>query len=78
MSEVGLMLSHWDTSGVVALLLLPMKRIPLASCTTLIHPDIDDRLFPEQRPNIAMDETKLRQLERQYKLRVKTGCETCR
>ncbi|KAF2263728.1 hypothetical protein CC78DRAFT_533736 [Lojkania enalia] len=25
-----------------------------------------------------MDETKLRQLERQYKLRVKTGCETCR
>ncbi|KAF2735009.1 hypothetical protein EJ04DRAFT_512011 [Polyplosphaeria fusca] len=24
------------------------------------------------------DETKLRQLERQYKLRVKTGCETCR
>ena len=25
-----------------------------------------------------MDDTKLRQLERQYKLRVKTGCETCR
>ncbi|KAF2747350.1 hypothetical protein M011DRAFT_56878 [Sporormia fimetaria CBS 119925] len=25
-----------------------------------------------------MDETKLRQLERQYKLRVKTGCDTCR
>ncbi|KAH7139380.1 hypothetical protein B0J11DRAFT_516671 [Dendryphion nanum] len=25
-----------------------------------------------------MDEAKLRQLERQYKLRVKTGCETCR
>ncbi|KAF2191044.1 hypothetical protein K469DRAFT_720016 [Zopfia rhizophila CBS 207.26] len=25
-----------------------------------------------------MDETKLRALERQYKLRVKTGCETCR
>jgi hypothetical protein len=25
-----------------------------------------------------MEDTKLRHLERQYKLRVKTGCETCR
>lgn len=26
----------------------------------------------------AMDDAKLRLLERQYKLRVKTGCQTCR
>ncbi|KAF1959560.1 hypothetical protein CC80DRAFT_590776 [Byssothecium circinans] len=30
------------------------------------------------RFQIAMDDEKLRQLERQYKLRVKTGCGTCR
>jgi hypothetical protein len=26
----------------------------------------------------SLDENKLRQIERQYKLRVKTGCDTCR
>ena len=29
-------------------------------------------------PSVSMDDTKLRALERQYKLRVKTGCGTCR
>ena len=28
--------------------------------------------------SVSMDDTKLRALERQYKLRVKTGCGTCR
>jgi hypothetical protein len=41
--------------------------------------DVDNELDEHgTREPDDMDETKLRQLERHYKLRVKTGCETCR
>jgi hypothetical protein len=36
------------------------------------------RTHARKRRRKHMDEAKLRQLERQYKLRVKTGCGTCR